>query len=270
MAGKELEQVAATAREAELAAAPWVEKMARVGFAAKGVVYVLIGAIAARVALGGRGDIEGWNGSIGTLRDEPLGHTMLWVIGFGLASHVVWRFVEALRNPERDDLPHRVFHLFGGLVYGALALAAFRLAAGGSSGSDRHWTSTLMEQPFGRVLVLLAGVGIAGYGLQQIWRAWSSKLDKRLDLSRVSAPARAWVIRLGRAGLAARGVVMLVLGYMFLRAAQRADASEPGNVGGVLGSMRDQPWLLAGIALGLIAYGVFNVVLGRYRRIRAA
>ena len=266
-----IESAAAVARGAERRAAPWIETAARLGYAAKGVVYIMIGAIAARVAFGGRGDVEGWNGSLNTLRDEPFGGPLLWLIGIGLLGYAAWRFVTAIRNPENDDAGHRVFFAFSGVAYGGLALEALRLATGGSGdGSDTHWTSTLMEQPFGRFLVIAAGLGSAGYGIQQLWRAWTIDLDERLDLSRLSAAARAWVIRLGRFGMASRGIVLVMLGYIFVRAAVRARASEPGNVEGVLESLRDTPWLLAVIALGLVAYGLFNLVRARYRRIRVA
>jgi len=257
-------------RRVERRAAPWIEMLARSGYAAKGVVYVLIGAIAARVAFGGDGEVEGWSGSLGTLRDEPLGGPMLWLIGAGLLGYVLWRLVAAIRNPENDDAPRRIFHGFSALVYAALALEAFRLAGGAGTGGDTHWTSTLMQQPFGRLLVIGAGIGSAGYGIQQLWRAWTIDLDERLDLSRLSASARTWVIRFGRFGMAARGIVLVMIGYIFVRAAIRARATEAGNVEGVLESLRDTPWLLALISLGLVAYGVFTLVRARYRRIRAA
>lgn len=266
----ELRQVAASARVAERKAAPWIERLARFGYAAKGIVYVMIGFIAARVAFGGRGDVEGWSGSIQLLRDEPLGALMLWLIGFGLFGYVVWRAVAALRNPENESAGHRVFFGFSALAYAGFALEAFRAAAGNGGGEgDTHWSSTLMEQPYGRLLVGLAGLGVAGYGIQQLWRAWTVDLDRRLDLSRLSAAARAWVIRFGRFGVAARGVVLVILGYMFVEAALGSGAADAGNVEGVLESMRDRPWLLAAIALGFIAYGLFNLVRARYRRIRA-
>lgn len=261
---------AEVARHVERQAAPWIETLARLGYAAKGVVYVLIGAIAARVAFGGRGDVEGWSGSLGTLRDEPLGGPMLWLIGIGLLGYVLWRAVGAIRDPENDGAAHRVFFAFSALIHGALALEALRLAGGSGASGDTHWTSTLMGQPFGRLLVVAAGIGSAAYGIRQLWRAWTIDLDERLDLSRLSGAARTWVIRFGRFGMAARGIVLVMLGYIFVRAALAARTSEADNVEGVLESLRDTPWLLAMISLGLIAYGLFNLVRARYRRIRVA
>ena len=168
---------ARTARRAERHAAPWIERLARFGYAAKGVVYILIGFIAARVAFGDGGEIEGWNGAVESLRDEPFGSAMLWLIGLGLFAYVVWRLVAGIRNPENDDAAHRVFFLFSAAVYASLALETVRLALGSAGeSSDTHWSATLMEQPFGRILVAIAGLGIAGYGLQQMWRAWTADL----------------------------------------------------------------------------------------------
>lgn len=265
----ELQDAAATARGAERRAAPWIERLARFGFAAKGVVYILVGLIAARAALGD-GDAEDSSGALAALSDEPFGQTLLWLIGLGLLGYVIWRAVSALRNPEGDRTGTRIFHGASAVVYGALALECLRLAAGAAAGGDSHWTATLLAAPFGRVLVAAAGVIVAGYGVHQVRRGWTIDLDKRLSLSTLSPTAARVIVRVARAGLAARGIVFTLLGYMFVRAALDADASEANGVEGVLDSMRDHSWLLGLVALGLAAYGIYSLVLARYRRIRAA
>ena len=264
-----IEGAAAAARGAERKAAPWIERLARLGYAAKGIVYVLIGYIATRAAFG-NGDVEGGTGAIGSLRDEPMGALLLWLIALGLFGYVLWRAVSAIRNPENDGVGKRAFHGVSAVVYAALALEAIRFASGSGGGGETHWTSTLLEQPLGRLLAALAGLAIAGYGLQQLWSAWTADLDDQLDLSRVSAAQRTWIVRSGRFGLAARGVVLTMLGYIFLRTALEAQPTQAGDVEGVLESLRDQPWMLVVIALGFIAYGAYNLVRARYRRIRAA
>lgn len=266
----ELGRIVAGARVAERRAAPWVERLARLGYAAKGAVYILVGGIAARAAFGGGGDVEGSTGALESLRDEPLGQTLLWLMGIGLAGYAVWRAIATVRNPENDEPGKRAFHGLSALIHAALALEAMRLASGNGAGGGEHWSATLMAQPFGRLLTGIAAVLIAGYGLQQIWRGWSVDLGRRLDLGSLSASARAWVVRIGRAGLAARGIVLGVLGYILLDAAIEADASDARGVEGVLESMRDRPWLLGIVALGLVAYGLFSLVQARYRRIRTA
>ena len=264
----EWQGAAAAARSMEHQAAPWIEKLARFGYAAKGVVYIIVGVIAARAAFGS-GDAEGSSGALGSLRDEPFGQVLLWLIAIGLFGYVVWQAVLAVRNPEGDETGKRIFHGVSAVIHGGLALTALRLAQGGSEGGGSDVTATLMAAPFGRILVGLAGLLVAGYGIHQMWNAWTVDLDDHLDLSRLSATARTWAVRTGRAGLAARGIVMAILGYMFITAALRANPSSSDDVEGVLDSMRDHPWLLAIVALGLVAYGIYSLVRARYRRIRA-
>ena len=266
--GDEFRQMKDAARSAGREAAPWIERLARFGYAAKGVVYALVGLIAVRAALSGNGDVEGSSGALQSLRDEPLGQAVLGLIGIGLLGYVLWRAVSVAANPENDGAGERAFHGVTAVLYAALALEAIRLALGDGGGGDSHWTTTLLEQPFGRVLTGVVGAGIALYGAQQLWRAWTLDFGERLDLGRLSANARTWVVRIGRTGIAARGIVLGVLGTMFLRAAIEADASEADGVEGVLESMRDRTWLLGIVALGLIAYGLYNWVQARHRRIR--
>ena len=265
----EWRDAAAAARGAERQAAAWIEKLARFGYAAKGAVYMLVGVIAARAALGDGGGAEGSSGALRSLQDEPLGQVLLWLIGLGLIGYVVWQSVRALRDPERDGAAKRAFYGVSAVIHAGLALLALRLAGGGAEGGGSDWNASLMEAPLGRILVAAAGVLVAVCGIHQVWQAWTVDLDDQLDLSRVSGAARTWIVRLGRAGLAARGIVLAVLGYMFISTAIRADPSRANDVEGVLDGMGDRPWLLVIIALGLVAYGIYSIVRARYRRIRA-
>ena len=74
----------------------------------------------------------------------------------------------------------------------------------------------------------------------------------------------------GRLGLAARGVVFPIIGYSLLRAAIEADPSEAKGVGGALRFLEQMgPFVMAGVAAGLVCYGVFQLVLAKYRRVGA-
>jgi hypothetical protein len=269
------------ARRATREAAPWVEKLARFGYAAKGAVYLLVGGLAVAAAFGGGGQATGTSGALTSIADSTFGRVILGLIALGLFGYVVWGFVRAATDPENDGAGHRVFYLVTSLIYGALAVEAARLAMGGGGGAGggagggggggaSHWSARLMEQPFGVWLVGLAGVAVGIYGIQQLINAWRVDLDDRLALGSMSRSARTWTIRTGRFGLAARGVVLTIIGGFFVTAAMQADPSEARGLGGVLGMMQDTPWLLGIIALGLLAYGVYNLVRARYRVIRPA
>ena len=260
------------ARSAARSAAPGVEMLARLGFAAKGVVYIMVGLIAASSALDGGGRTAGSSGALASLADSAWGRLALGLIAVGLAGYVVWRTVSASLNPEHDKAGRRAFYAGTAVVYAGLALEAARLAMGRVGGGDddaAHWSAELMGQPFGQLLVALVGIAVLVYGVQQIWHGWRVDLDERLDLGAMSRSGRTWTIRLGRAGLAARGLVFALIGGFFLVAAIQSDPSEARGVGGALQMMREVPGLLGIVALGLVAYGLYQLVRARHRRIRA-
>jgi hypothetical protein len=170
----------------------------------------------------------------------------------------------------------RASFLARAVVHAGLALSAFQLAAGDASdanaGGDRpkEATQAAFELPGGEWLVWLVALGLAGYGLYQLYVAAAAKLSKQLDVAELSAEAGRWLIGVSRVGIAARGIVFIAIGWLFVRAATRHDPSEAGGIGEGLRTLgRLGRWPFAAIAVGLIAYGAYQVVNARYRRIRA-
>lgn len=257
-------------------AAPWVEKLARLGYAAKGAVYLLIGGLAVAAATGNGGGATGSTGAMASLAGSTIGRGALALIALGLAGYVIWSLVRALRDPENEGTGHGMFFVITALIHGFLAVEAARMAysgsSGGSGGGDgaAHWSAQVMQQPFGPWLVGAAGVAIALYGIQQLIHAWRVDLDDHLALGRMSRSGRTWAVRTGRFGLAARGVVFAIIGYYVVEAALSANPNEAQGLDEVLSAMQDTPWLLGIIALGLVAYGLYNLIRARYRVIQPA
>jgi hypothetical protein len=254
----------------------WFERLARLGFVAKGAVYILVGALAAAAAFGS-GAAQGSEGALESLLSEPLGRVLLGVIALGLAGYATWRFASAVLNPENDGTAKRIVHFGTGIVHTGLAIAAARMALSGRSGggdSDQravHWTAEVMARPLGGIAVAIAGALVAGYGLQQIYRGFTADLDDQLDLGRLGAGRAGWVVTIARTGLAARGVVFGLIGVFLIVAALQSDPAEARGLGGALRTLEQQPygpWLLTLVALGLLAYGIYQLVRAKYRRIR--
>jgi hypothetical protein len=202
---------------------------------------------------------------------------MLGLVAVGLLGYALWRFVEAGLDPEHDGAGKRALFAISGVIHVGLALTAVRMAMGSSSGGGGNgpasWTAKVLDAPGGRFLVGAAALGVAAYGVVQLVQAYKAKLDKRLDLSPLSPGARTWAVRAARAGLVARGVVFLVLGFFLLQAARQSDASETRGLGGALSALHDTAygaWLLGLVALGLIGYGITQLLKARYRRITPA
>ena len=257
---------------------PWVERLARVGYAAKGLVYLLVGGLAARAALGAGGRTTDSGGALRSLGDGTGGKLLLALIAAGLLGYALWRVIAAATDAEGkgDDAKGLAQRLAGagrGLLYVGLALQALRLLRGGGAreGSRAEdWTARLMAAPAGRWLVAAVGLGVIGYALYQLYRAYASKVRKHLDLSTLGADGQRLVVALGRFGIGARGVVFLVIGWFLIRAARQSDASEASGVGEALRTLAAQShgkWVLAVTGLGFVAYGLYQFANARYRRI---
>lgn len=259
--------------------APWIERLARIGYAAKAVLYATIGILAAQLAVGEGGRTTDTRGALRELLDAPYGHVMLGVVAAGLVGYTVWLFIRAITDAEHrgDDakgIALRAGDAIRGLFHGALAVAAFRLATGdggSGGGSSREWAARILGAPLGELALWAVALGMAAYGLHQLYRSWSAGLSRRLALAELPSGTAAWVVAVSRFGIGARGIVFCLIAWFIGRAAARHDPSE---VGGVQESLRALAqlgrWPLAAVALGLVAYGVYELVNARYRRISIA
>jgi hypothetical protein len=268
------------AQRAAMHASPAIVALARAGYAAKGVTYGLVGGLALLAAVGSRGSTTGSKGALASLLDQPFGQVILTVIAVGLAGYALWCFVRAIIDPEHDGndakgIGKRAFQFFKGVVHVMLVVAVVGMIRGtGESGNEdrgiEQWTAKLMSFPLGIWLVGAVGAGIIAYGVRQLYRAWTVDLDDQLSLGRMGPAAHRWTLRVSRFGMAARGVVFGVIGAFLISAALKANPNEATGVGGALQALQHQPHgsaLLALVALGLIAYGVYELIRARYRRI---
>ncbi len=257
----------------------WIERLARFGYASKGAVYFIVGLLAVKAAFGPGGKKTDTEGALITIVQQPFGQVLLGLVAFGLISYAMWRFVEAINDPENKGkdikgIATRLTYVANGLTYAALAWTAVQIimgsASSGGGNSKQDWTARLLNQPFGQWLVGTIGVGVIAFGFYYLYRAFSEKFRRKLNLSELSSTEREWVIAICRFGLAARSIVFFLIGWFFIEAAYMAQASKVGGLDEALETLSVQPygpWFLTVVALGLMAYGVYCVVQARYRRL---
>jgi hypothetical protein len=260
--------------------APWVERLARIGYAAKAFLYITIGILAAQAGLGRGGRTTDTDGALRLIYGAVLGRIILLAVAAGLLGYALWRLVEAILDAEGrgnrlKGVALRIGSATRGAFYGALGIAALRVAFGDLSGREtdhpRYWTQRAFDWPGGELLVWLAAFAIVGYGLYQFYRAWAPKLGRQLQLWRVPEGAVGAVVWVSRFGIAARAVVFCLIGFFLAQAAAGHDSGQAGGVGESLGALaRFGRWPFVVVALGLVAYGVYQLVNARYRRIRVA
>lgn len=256
---------------------PWVRRFVRLGYAGKGVIYLLIGGLALRLALGAGGQLTDSTGVLKTVEDLPLGVAWLLAIAVGLLAYAGWKIAEGVwdagrRTSGSASWMHRALVILKGLVYGTIGIQAIR-EAGGLGGDPRdadEYARSAMQFPFGGVAFGLIGLGIASYGLFQIWEAWNERLGDDLDRPQMYRDGCRWMIKLGRAGVAARGVILVLIGGALARAGLGGDPAKAGGMTEALWAVFAQPygtWLLAAVAAGLMCYGLFQVLHARYARL---
>ncbi len=177
-------------------ARPWIEKLARWGYAAKGLVYVVIGLLALQAALGAGGQATDTKGALFKISQQSFGRVMLLVLGVGLAGYAIWRLVMALwdsENKGRDAkaVATRIGYAFSGLAYATLAFTAFQLVWGAperSGHSARYdWTARALAQPWGRWLIALVGLIVIGTGFNALYKAFSAKFVEHLKTDTMSS-----------------------------------------------------------------------------------
>lgn len=264
----------------EVASHPWTERLARFGYATKGAVYIVVGALATMAAFGMGGETTDARGALQTIEEQPFGKIALTTVAVGLVGYVIWRLVQAIADADDkgNDLKGisiRIGYAGSGLVYAGLALTAAKILIDvdepdSSTKVQQHWTARLMAVPYGRWLVALGGAIVVGFGLYQIYKGLSAKFRKRLKLGQMSTAKKMWATLMGRVGYAARGVVFLIIGGFLILSAVYYKPTEARGLEGVFDTLAQQPygpWLMGVVASGLIAYGIYMLVESRYRRI---
>jgi hypothetical protein len=271
-------QAQRSGNQAAREAAPWIELLARLGYAARGVVYIVIGMLALQAANGAGSPKVDQHRAFYAILSQPFGQLLLTIVTVGLVGYALWRLFEAIADPEHEGTDghgaaKRVGYAIAGLSYGALAFFAWQVLRGTQTGSAsaQDMTAKIMARPFGHWLVALIGLALALAGLYQIYQAYTFKFEMRFKSGEMNSAQRQAAIRLGRAGFATKGVVYAIIGIFLVQAGLTFDPSKAGGLGEALQTLASQPygvWVLAATALGLVAYGLYSLALALFRRIQ--
>ena len=258
-----------------------VEYAARVGYGARGFVYVSLGVITLLAALDIGGRAVGTHGAVVWLAGQPFGRVWLVALGLGLWAFVAWRVLQAIFDADREGRKARALLLragqaVSGLFYAILALGVFELLdevqpnmAAEDVAENQRKAAMLLDLPFGDALLIVVGLVVTAVGVGNIVKGVRSDFGETLACSRrLCRP----LTLIARAGYIARGVAYLPLALLVVLAGWHARASEVGSFGSSLDALEAQPGgslMLGATAVGLVAFGTFAFVEARFRRIRA-
>ena len=249
--------------------------IARIGYGARAVVYLIVGSLACVAAFGAGGETTGSRGALFELLHQPFGAVLLGFIALGLFCYSAWRTVQALLDADDHGTDAKAIVIRAALLVSAtthllLALYAvsliFNLSGSGDRGSGSE-VSWLMRQPLGPYLVAAAGVLIIGAGVAQFWKGVTGKFHKHFEFSRTDRPI---VSAICTFGLCARSVVFCIAGGLFLFAAYNVEPSQAGGLKESLQWIQRQPFgtiLLAVMSIGLIAFSFYSFIEAMFRKI---
>ncbi|WUN36040.1 DUF1206 domain-containing protein [Kitasatospora sp. NBC_00315] len=248
--------------------------MGRAGFTARGVVYVLVGALAIRIAFGTESAPADRQGALQQVAAQPFGRAMLWALAAGFAAMTLWRASLAVfgENGERKT-GSRLLSAARAVFYASVCWGTAAFAAGSGSGSQadpQDWTASALGLPGGRVLVAVVGVAISGVGVGIAVRALQRRFLRKLETAGMSSRMVQVVTALGLGGNLARGVLLTGAGAFLVTAAIRFDPHQAKGMDATLRSFARTPagpWLLVLVAVGLVLFGCFSFASARWRKL---
>jgi hypothetical protein len=198
---------------------------------------------------------------------------VVWLVAAGMLLLMVWRAVEAAWGHLDDEgftrTRRRLTSAGRAVVYGYISWSAVSVAtgSGSSSGGTDSTTAKLMDLPGGQLLVGAIGIAIAVIGVALARKAWTDRFAKEMDEKGLSGPSGTLYVWLGRVGCVAKGIAFAIVGGLFCYAAATHEADKSGGLDQALSEVLEKPlgpYLLAAIALGFAAYGLFCFAQARY------
>lgn len=261
------------------AANPQLEFLERVGYVARGVLYVVMGLLALGIVLGvGGGKATDLSGSLVFLIGNPFGKVVLIAIIIGLLAYSLWGFVRAIYDPlhrgrDASGVMARVGFVSSAISYAAIALFALQILAGAgatSGDSTQKYVTSILAHPLGGWLTVIIGVVTLGIGVGQFVEAYRATFKQDLKGAEMTASEKSIAVGLGRFGMFARGVTFLVIGWFLIQAGIHNDAGQVHGFGGAFLFLLAQSYgklLLGVIALGFVALGLHSLACARWIRL---
>lgn len=270
---------AANAAVKRVASNTALEALERLGYAARGILYVIMGGLALRIASGSPdGQATDLTGSLVFLIGNTFGKLVLIVMVIGLLAYSLWGFVRAIYDPmhrgrDATGVMARLGFVSSAVSYAAVALFGLGVllgSAGAAGDSTQKSVTTLLSHPFGGFLTIIVGLVAFGIGIGQFVEAYKATFAKDLKSAQMTETQRKIAIGLGRFGMAARGVSFLVIGWLVIQAGLNSNAAEAKGFGGAFLFLLSEPFgqlIVAVVALGFIALGIHSFACARWVRL---
>lgn len=259
---------------------PLMEALTRLGYGARGLIYITMGLLAVQVALGKGGALASPQGAIAAIGKQPAGMFLLWVVLVGIIAYAVWGVARAVFDPlgkghDMKGLLARFGFLVSAFGYAILILPTYGSITGASQTANGSQTqkfiTSIMAMSWGRWAIGILGLGVLAGGLYQIYLGFKSDFDQQFQTYALTPKEVKLVTDVGRFGTSARGVVLALVGALITLAAYQANPRQPVGMDTALATLMHQPygvWLLGVVAVGLIAFGFYSMLCALWLRLK--
>jgi hypothetical protein len=254
-----------------------LEYLARGGFIGYGIIHLLFAWIALQVAFGTSGQDTDQSGALQTIARESYGKSLLIVIAVGLFAMAIWQAFEAAIGEsgpqDKTAIAERVLSGVRAILYTYLGWTAIKVVNGAEASmgdNNQGMTAGLMESGGGRLLVGLVGLVVLGVGVGMAYYGYKKKFTKHLNTQQMKASTRGPIIKLGMAGYMSKGVAYAIAGLLVVVAAVNYDPDKARGLDAALKTLASYSWgtwVLALIAVGIAAFGVYCIAQAKYRKI---
>jgi uncharacterized protein DUF1206 len=266
-----------------LAANPWIFRCAQLGYASNGLLYVIIGGTAALEAINVAKRVRGTRGALYLLIAQPFGRLAVTLVAIGLCGFIIRRFVQIF-VPPTIGVPPKPFLRFlrragcalSGLMHIGIALTALQLTLGLTimrsdvQTPQRDWVTVLLTwKQLNGWVPLLAGLVILAVAAYEFYVAAKLRFTIEMHLERMGFRTRRAAYACGIAGHTGRGVAFIFLAAFLVYAGYYVEEVEATGLGDLIRMLEAQPYgvgVLIIIATGLIAYGLFLLLMAWYLR----
>jgi hypothetical protein len=261
------------------AANPALELLERLGYVVRGALYAVMGLLALEIVLSvAGGKATDLTGSLVVLVSNPFGKLVLIIVAIGLAAYSLWGFTRAIYDPlhrgsDASGYMARLGFVSSALSYAAIVFFAIQLLAGsGATTNDgtKNTISSVLTHPAGGALTILIGLVVIGVALGQFLEAYRATFARDLKGAEMSPRTRDVVVKLGRFGMFARGVIFLIIGWFVVQAGIHHDPAQTQGFSGAFVFLLAQPFgriLLGIVALGFVSLGLHSFACARWVRL---
>jgi hypothetical protein len=266
---------ASSSTATELAQNSLFERFARAGYVVSGLLHLIIGYLAIRIAFDSGGGAADQSGALAALATKPGGIVALWLAVVALVVMALWRLVETALGRSTDPKSQgtasealdrgKAFAL--AVVYFAIAYSAFGFARGAGKSTGREnsaMSARLMQTGAGTIALIAGGVIIVAVGGYHVHKGAS-----RNFLDDLKGNSSDLVRRLGMVGYIAKGLVIAGAGVLVVVAASRSEPNKASGLDGALKTLEAQPYgpaLVIAAGLGIITYGLYSFAMARYTK----